>query len=496
MKKKSIKKTQTISTRLVIFILALIVLAIYIDLPKSPGIHVNLGPIQINRDFKTRYGLDLVGGVQALLEADVPADTKVDPGAMSSARSIVERRVNGMGVNETVVQQAGDRRILVELPGETDPQQALASLQKTGLLEFVDFSSVPVDQAAAMEGQTVVTDYGQPAAGESPAATPQVTPEATPSTVPPAGANAASTIYHTVMTGAELKTVGVTRSQAGQYEVGFELSSDGAKTFADFTRAHTGQVLAIVLDKQVISAPRINNAITDGRGVITGRFTTDTANALAVQLRYGSLPIPLKVASSQTVGPTLGQDSLRKSAVAGLIGLSAVALFMAAYYRLPGVLADVALLVYALLTLAVFKWIGVTLTLPGIAGFVLSIGVAVDANILIFSRTREELRAGRTLRQAIDLGWSRAWPSIRDSNFSTLITCFILFWFGSAFGASIVKGFSLTLAIGVLISMFTAIIVTRTFLHIVLDNVEFAKHPKWFGAGTIQVGATTNASNR
>jgi preprotein translocase subunit SecD len=208
------------------------------------------------------------------------------------------------------------------------------------------------------------------------------------------------------------------------------------------------------------------------------------------------LPIPLKIASSQTVGPTLGQDSLRKSAIAGLIGLGAVALFMAVYYRLPGVLADVALIVYALLTLAVFKWIGVTLTLPGIAGFVLSIGVAVDANILIFSRTREELKAGRTLRQAIDLGWSRAWPSIRDSNFSTLITCFILFWFGSAFGASIVKGFSFTLAIGVLISMFTAIIVTRTFLHIVLDNVEFAKHPKWFGAGTIQVGATTNASNR
>ncbi len=203
---------------------------------------------------------------------------------------------------------------------------------------------------------------------------------------------------------------------------------------------------------------------------------------LAVQLRYGSLPIPLKVVESSTVGPTLGEDSLRKSAIAGVIGLAVVMIFMAVYYRLPGVLADLALLIYATVTLALFKLIPVTLTLPGVAGFVLSIGVAVDANVLIFERMKEELRAGRTLYQAIDTGFSRAWPSIRDSNLSTLITCAILFWFGSTFGASIVKGFSLTLALGVLVSLFTAITVTRTFLHVVLDGIRAAESPRLFGA--------------
>ncbi len=237
-----------------------------------------------------------------------------------------------------------------------------------------------------------------------------------------------------------------------------------------------------MLDKVLISSPRISTSITEGSGVITGSFDREGANRLAVQLRYGSLPIPLKVVESSTVGPTLGEDSLRKSAVAGVIGLAVVMIFMAVYYRLPGVLADLALLIYAMTTLALFKLIPVTLTLPGVAGFVLSIGVAVDANVLIFERMKEELRAGRTVYQAIDTGFSRAWPSIRDSNLSTLITCAILFWFGSTFGASIVKGFSLTLALGVMVSLFTAITVTRTFLHVVLDRVRAAESPRLFGA--------------
>jgi preprotein translocase subunit SecD len=190
--------------------------------------------------------------------------------------------------------------------------------------------------------------------------------------------------------------------------------------------------------------------------------------------------VPLKISQSQAVGATLGQDSIRRSVTAGIIGLLMVIIFMIIYYRLPGFVASLALLLYAATTYCLFKLIPVTLTLPGIAGFVLSIGVAVDANILIFSRMREELKAGRTLRQAIDLGWSRAWPSIRDSNISTLITCIILFWFGSAYGASIVKGFALTLALGVMVSLFTAIFVTRTLLHTVIDNLEFTKHPGWF----------------
>ena len=454
--------------RLLIIIIILVLLAVWIDMPNSPGLHVNIGSFSLNRDFPTHLGLDLIGGVQALLEADLPADTPVDASSMSAARAIVENRVNGLGVSEALVQQAGDRRILVEIPGESDAQKALASVQQTGLLEFVDFSSLTPQEAAALENTKISTDF-KSGSSEAPAATQT-----------PAESSQPSQTFHTVMTGADLKTVSVTQDQAGNYQVAFELNSEGAQIFKDYTTSHVGQILAIVLDEQVISVPRINGPIPDGQGVITGNFTLQTANDLAVQLRYGSLPIPLKIASSQTVGPTLGQVSLNRSLVAGMIGLIVVGLFMALYYRLPGVVADMALIIYALLTLALYKLIPVTLTLAGIAGFVLSIGMAVDANILIFSRLKEELRAGRTLRQAIDLGWSRAWPSIRDSNFSTLITCAILFWFGSTFGASIVKGFSLTLAVGVLVSMFTAIVVTRTFLHLVLDNVQLAEHPRWF----------------
>lgn len=499
------------SPSLLVIIIVLILLAIWVDFPNSPGIHINTSNLTVNRSFGTHYGLDLVGGVQALLEADLPQNTPVDAGAMSSARAIVEGRVNGLGVTEAVVQQVGDRRILVEIPGETDPEKALSTIRQTGLLEFVDFTALTPGEAASLENQTIGTDFGNATGqGTTPTgaitATPAIPSTQTtgPGTTPTSALTPTSTItssktvtstqttasktpgqslpvFHTVMTGADLKSVSVTTDATGQYQVAFELSTSGAQIFKDFTSKNVGKILAIILDKKVISVPSINSPITDGKGVITGNFNADTANALAVQLRYGSLPIPLKVVSSQTVGPTLGQISLQKSLMAGLIGLSVVGIFMGLYYRLPGVLADLALIVYALITLALFKLIPVTLTLPGIAGYVLSVGMAVDANILIFERLKEELRSGRTLRQAIDLGWGRAWPSIRDSNFSTLITSFILFWFGNTFGASIVKGFSLTLAIGVLISMFTAIIVTRTFLHLVLDNIQFGEHHAWFG---------------
>ncbi|MDD2696482.1 MAG: protein translocase subunit SecD, partial [Anaerolineales bacterium] len=227
--------------------------------------------------------------------------------------------------------------------------------------------------------------------------------------------------------------------------------------------------------------PTINSAITEGNGVITGNFTLESANALAIQLRYGSLPIPLKIVETRTVGPTLGQDSLNRSLLAGAIGFSIVFLFMALYYRLPGLIADVAIIIYALLAYALFRYIPVTLTLPGVAGFLLSTGSALDANILIFERLKEELRAGRKLGQAIDLGWQRAWPSIRDSNVSTIITCAILFWFGSTFGATIVKGFSLTLVLGVGVSLFTAIVVTRTLLGLVLNYFQPKNLNRWFG---------------
>jgi preprotein translocase subunit SecD len=460
------------SQRLLILILLIVGFAIYVVLPNSPGIHV----LGINKDFTTRLGLDLVGGVQALLEADLPPDVPIDAEAMSAASNIVENRVNGIGLTEAVVQQAGDRRIVVELPGETNPEAALATLQQTGLLEFVDMSSLDQTQAAALVGKDIETDYGV-SATESPTATQTITSTqgiTTTETITPT--------FHTVMTGADLQTVQVEASQqSGTYQVAFKLTSEGAQIFADFTASHIGDVLAIVLDKQVISTPVINSAIPDGAGVITGNFTNESANALAVQLRYGSLPVPLKVVEIRTVGPTLGQDSLQKSLRAGLIGFTIVILFMALYYRLPGFVADVSILTYALLTFAIFRFIPVTMTLPGIAGFLLSTGSALDANILIFERMKEELRSGKTLKQAVDLGWRRAWPSIRDSNIATLITSGILFWFGSTYGATIVKGFSITLALGVLVSLFVAIVFTRVFLEIALTFFKSKDYVKWFG---------------
>ncbi len=285
------------------------------------------------------------------------------------------------------------------------------------------------------------------------------------------------------MTGADLNTVSVSRDTVGAYQIDFSLKDTGKAIFADYTSKHIGDYLAIVLDGTIISAPSVNGAITGGSGTISGgNFTYDTANQLAIQLRYGSLPVPLKVVQSQQVGATLGQDSINKSMVAGIVGLVMVILFMILSYRLPGVIASLALACYTATSLALFKVIGVTLTLPGIAGFVLSIGVAVDANILIFERLKEELRAGRNLRQAIDVAWSRAWPSIRDSNITTVISCIVLFVFGSTYGATIVQGFATTLFIGVAVSLVTAVFVTRTFLHEVLDNLKFAEHPRWFSA--------------
>jgi preprotein translocase subunit SecD len=378
---------------------------------------------------------------------------------MEVARTTIESRANGLlGVGEAVVQQAGERRIVVELPGEDDTTRAIQAIGETGQLEFVDLGRIPPDLAAALVGQTLLTDY--PASPEEPGEQP---------------------VYHTIMTGQSLTSAAAVLDPNSQYAVEFALDGEGARIFREYTAQNIDSFLAIVLDKVVISAPRVTVVIPGGTGTISGNFTSEEANQLAVQLRYGSLPIPLKVVQSRTIGPSLGQDSLQQSLVAGAIGLGLVVAFMALYYRLPGILADLALLLYVLFTLALFKLIPVTLTLPGIAGFVLSIGVAVDANILIFERMREELRAGRSLHNAIDQGWERAWPSIRDSNLATLITTAILFWFGGFFGASIVKGFAVTLALGVGVSLFTAITVTRALLHLVLDNITLADHLPWFG---------------
>lgn len=482
-----------------VVIILLIAFSLWVDLSKNISIaNPTNDAVLVNLNTDIHLGLDLRGGLQTLLQADVANCASVDPNELNVTRQILESRANALGVSEVTMQVAGNCRIVAEFPGINNPEQVVAALQQTGLLEFVDMGANPVPV-----GTTIQTDYGQSsaiqpsasgtttsastapnlAATAASAATATPLASSTPSAAaqPSATTTTPATIYHTVMTGAALDTVSVQTSSVGQYEIAFTLKSNGTQVFSDYTSSHVGQYLAIVLDKKAISVPVVNSAITGGQGVIQGNFTSDTANALAVNLRYGSLPVAVKVVESQTVGPTLGAESVRKSLLAGAIGLTVVILFMGLYYRLPGILADLALVTYTLISLMLFKVIPIFLTLPGIAGFILSIGMAVDANVLIFERLKEELRSGRTLRQAIDLGWSRAWPSIRDSNSSTLITCVILYIFGNTFGASMVKGFSINLALGVVISLFTAIIVTRTYLHVVLDNLKLDEHPNWFG---------------
>jgi preprotein translocase subunit SecD len=357
-----------------------------------------------------------------------------------------------LGVSEPnirIITTNGQPAISVELPGFTGNQtEAVNSLLKTGKLEFWSSGPSPVALGSTFDP----SQYTQYNTGGKPQ-----------------------------FTGADLDSsqVFVSQDPAGRPQISFEMKGDAISRFGTFTSSNVGQYLTVTLDGTVIESAQINSAIT-GPGVITGNFTTEEAQRIVTVLKYGALPIPLKIASEETVGPTLGLDSIVKSAIAAAIGLGIVMLFMLLYYRLPGLLADIALLLYALLTFAIFKLIGVVLSLAGIAGFVLSIGMAVDANVLIFERVKEELRSGRLLSSAIDVGWKRAWPSIRDSNISTLITCAVLYAFGSNFGASIIVGFATTLFLGVLISMFTAVVVTRTFLNLLVPT-GVVSHPALFG---------------
>lgn len=478
------------------FTIVLALVALWVDNPNHPGINLQLGPLNIQRDVKVYEGLDLQGGLSVLLQAKMPDGTTPDPDALEAARTIIENRVNSLGVAEPLIQIQGNDKIVVELPGVSDPDQAIRIFGQTGLLEFIDAGSDFLrPREGDLSGETVETTYPLLHAEfiQTPTPTPTETPEPTATVtgteaITPTGeittteevtstAEAAPPSqpepepappkkYTTVVTGQHLRTAAVSFDQTtGAPEVAFELTAEGSKRFYDYTSTHVGSILAIVLDKEVISSPRVQSAISD-RGRITGNFSLEEARGLVIQLKYGALPVPLEVEENRTVGPTLGQDSVAKSVRAGIIGLSVVVLFMLVYYRLPGLLADLALSVYALVVLALFKLIPVVLTLAGIAGFILSIGMAVDANILIFERMKEELRAGKRLKAAIEAGFSRAWPSIRDSNMSTLITCGILWWFGGQFGATMVKGFALTLAVGVIVSLFTAITVTRTFLRV------------------------------
>ncbi len=449
-------------------------------------------------NVKQVYGLDIIGGLRVLLQADLPAGSYTVEDLRNAANN-VSKRVNSLGVGEATVQVQGSNRILVELPGVKDPQQAVDLIQKTALLEFVDFSGV--NNVSQYEGRKILTDEQVKAeqaraaaeaesASQTPVsadataeATQQVSAEATAEATQEAVVAAATPVvpieepgvpnpntgqpFHTVMTGAGLQSAAAQLDQGNKWAIRFELTSEGGQVFGPFTGGAIGQPMAIVLDGIVLSAPTIQARLDSG-GTITGNFSQEEAQTLALQLRSGSLPIPLRVVSSETVGATLGQESVNLSIRAGVVGVIIILAFMLINYRVPGIAASLALLVFIVLNLAMFKLIPVTLTLPAIVGFLISIGTAVDGNILIFERMREEMRAGRDVDSAVDEGFTRAWTSIRDSNLSTILISAILFLFGQTPGASAVSGFAVTLSLGLLLNLFTAIIVTRTFLHIIL----------------------------
>jgi preprotein translocase subunit SecD len=411
---------------------------------QSPRIGVNLG-------------LDLQGGSYLVLEAQDTPSVRATPEAVDAAMRVIENRIDQLGVAEPTLQRQGSRRIVVELPGIQDPERAIALIGKTALLEFVDTQVTQLPQGAqwSADGSTVTLPQG---AGT------------TPQTL--------KLQKKVVLTGAELADAQASFDQdTTEPVVNFQFKGRGAKTFEDFTGANVGKYLTIVLDSEVISSPVIRDRIAGGRGQISGGFTDITgARDLAVLLRGGALPVPVDVIERRSVGPTLGRDSLDKTLRAGAVAAAMVLLFMILLYGLPGVLADAALLLYGLMLLGALIALGATLTLPGIAGFILSFGMAIDANILIYERIKEELRSGKTLRAAIGGGWSRAWSAILDSNVTTLIAALVLF----TLGTGPVKGFAVTLAVGVTLSMFTAIIITR----ILVDATSAAVRPGWlrFGA--------------
>ncbi len=430
-----------------------------------PNVGQNAKPLYgINNPFTIHEGLDLKGGIQVLLVPKAGQDTS--DANMDAARIRIEQRVNGgLGVNEPSIRiqkTNGQPSISIELPGFSgNQQQAINNLLKTGTLEFWN-----TGQTSLPEGSTL-----------NPASYAQYNP----------GGKA-------LFTGNDLDPSSLKvgqDSQTGAYDIEFSMKGDAIGRLSKFTANNIGSYFTITLDRSVVSSPVIQSQLP-GSGQITGRFTLDQAQQLVNVLKYGALPISFNIGSQESIGPTLGQDSINKSMIAGILGLSIVILFMILYYRLPGLLASIALLIYSAITFAIFKMIPVTLTLPGIAGFVLSIGMAVDANVLIFERVKEELRDGRLLASAIDIGWKRAWPSIRDSNVSTMITCAVLYGFGTNFGATIIVGFATTLFLGVIISMFTAITVTRTFLNLLVPT-GVINHPALFGLPAGSITAATLA---
>lgn len=370
-----------------------------------------------------KQGLDLQGGTHVVLQAVDTPELKVDDDAVNRSVKVIERRVNELGLTEPVIQRQGKDRIIVELPGVKDPEKAIAMLGRTAMLQFKDESG------------------------------------------------------KVVLTGSDLKDAKAQVSQGNQAVVGLEFSDEGGKKFADLTARNVGKKIAIELDGEVLTAPVVQEAITGGHAQISGSRNVEEAEHLAILLRSGSLPVKIEVLENRTVGPTLGQDSKDKSIKAFGIGIAGIFVFMLLFYRLAGIVADVALLLYVMLLLLVMRYLGATLTLPGIAGIILSVGMAVDANVLIFERFKEEVKRGKTLRSAMDSGFGRAIVTILDSNLTTIMAAAVLFYLGTG----PIKGFAVTLALGTLLSMFTAVTVTKFMLRFLIYS-NITKSPFMFGA--------------
>jgi preprotein translocase subunit SecD len=395
-------------------------------------------------------GLDLQGGVRILLEAIPPKNEQLTDEKVRGLIEVMRNRLDPEGVKEILIQKQGSRWVNIEIPGERDPEKVERLLIKVAKLEFID-----------SEGEQWEDGYKVPS-------------DAT-----------------VVLTGSSLKKSAAIFDSYGRPAVSFEFKKEAADKFGKFTARNVNKYLAIAVDGIVISCPQIHTAIFGGSGQITGRFTIDEVRELVTMLNSGALPLQVTVAEKRAVGPSLGAASIRQSLIAGFIGIALVLIFMIAYYRLPGLLADVALLLYIGITLGIMSMFNVTLTLPGMCGFVLSVGMAVDANVIIFERLREEIRWGKTLKAAIDAGFTRAFTAILDSNVTTLIATVVLY----AMGTGTVRGFAVTLSIGIIVSMYSAIFVTRIFLMLV-SGVKGFQSFAWYGAQPQNIDAAAPARQR
>ena len=388
---------------------------------------VVIGAIWLSFFKPTKLGLDLKGGVYVVLEAVPDEGVTLDDAAMNRLIEVLDRRINGLGVAESLVQKAGSNRVIIELPGISNTEDAINMIGKTALLEF------------KLE-------------------------------------NSDGTLGETLLTGGALKKADVSYDNLGRPQIQFEMNQEGAIRFAEITRNNIGKKLAITLDGKVQTAPMINSEIPSGNGVITGNYTVEEAKATATLLNAGALPVKAEIVETRTVGASLGDESIAQSKQAAIFAMILIGVFMMVFYRLPGIVANIALIIFGLITFGCLNFIDATLTLPGIAGLILSTGMAVDANVIIFERIKEELRLGNTIRNAIDAGFSKGFVAIFDSNLTTLIITVILF----TFGTGPVKGFAVTLTIGTLASMFTAITITKILL-ITFITVFNLSRPELFG---------------